>query len=117
MEFSFWWGKGNFQINDKFLGSDVVGVKGMWKEEMEETIIVNIYSFFNMEGTVWNELVDIKTRWGDGSWVVVGDFNAIRKKEERKERNNLNSATPINEIVEFNDFIDKMGIQDIPLIG
>lgn len=42
------WGKGNFQINDQFLGSNVVGLKGIKKEEVEETVIMNVYSSCNM---------------------------------------------------------------------
>lgn len=55
----------------------------------------------------------------NGGWcvVVVGDFNAIRKKRERKGRNNANVDEFTNESVEFNNFIDNMRLQNILLIS
>lgn len=113
------WGNGNFQISDQFLGSNVIGLKGIWKEETEETVIVNIYSPCNMAGkrAVWNEILDLRARWGDSLWVVAGDFNAVRKKEERKSRSNSNCPTLTSEMVEFNNFIEDIRLQDILMIG
>lgn len=97
----------------------MVRLKGTWKEETEETVIVNVYSPCNMVGkkAMWNELIDLKTRWGNGIWVVAGDFNAVRKNEKRKGRNNLNGVVSTRELMEFNNFINMMKLQDIPIIG
>lgn len=113
------WGRGNLQINDVFLGNNVVGIKGMWKEEMYDTAIVNVYSPCNMAGkrALWDELLDLRNSWGDGVWVVTGDFNAVRKKKERMGRNSTNGSASNIEIAEFNNFIDAMRLQDLPMIG
>lgn len=102
-------------VIDQFIGSNVVGVKGVWKGETEETIIVNVYSPYTVQGKriIWNELVNLRNSWGDEVSVVVGDFNAVKRKEERKGKNNINSI----EIQEFKNFIDNMILQDIPLTG
>lgn len=62
-----------------FFRNNVVGIKGLWKEETKETIIVNVYSPCNMAGkkALWEELLGLTIRWGDGLWVVTGDFNAV----------------------------------------
>lgn len=65
----------------------------------------------------WNELINLKNNWSDGVWVVAVDFNAVRKMGEIKGRNNANSGGSLNEMLEFNVFIDNMRLQDIPLIG
>lgn len=52
------WGKGKFQLNDQFLGGNVVGVKGVWRNDIEEKIIINIYSPCNLVGEreLWKDL-------------------------------------------------------------
>lgn len=42
----------------------MAGLRRIWKDEMEETIIVNAYSPCNMAGkrAFWEELLDLKNR-------------------------------------------------------
>ena len=62
------WGKRKFKVNDQVLGNNFVGIKGTWKEETEEMVIVNMYSLCNIVGkkAMWRELIDLKMRSGDG---------------------------------------------------
>lgn len=41
--------------------------KGRWKDELEEKIIANVYSPCTMleKRALWNEILDLKIRWGD----------------------------------------------------
>jgi len=49
------------------------------------------------------------------AWCVFGDFNSIRRQEERKS---LISVSDYNrEINEFNAFIEKSELVDIPMVG
>lgn len=48
---------------------------------------------------------------------MVGDFNAVRKKDDRIGRNISSSVVLTTEMVEFNSFIDNIRLQDIPLIS
>lgn len=48
----------------------------------------------------------------DATWCVFGDFNEVRKTDER-----LNSNMNVRGALEFNEFIRRDGLIDIPLGG
>jgi hypothetical protein len=33
---------------------------------------------------LWNSLIMSKGGFGDGNWCVIGDFNAVLEREERR---------------------------------
>lgn len=62
----------------QFSGDGYLGVKVMWKGYLY--YICNVCSPCNaaLKYVLWNRLVNLKDRLGDGEWVVGGDFNAVR---------------------------------------
>ena len=94
-------------------------MKGVWKQESEETIIINVYSPCNLAGKieVWNSIKDLRNRWGTGMWCVLGDFNAVRKSEEREGRLHGSTSRSRREITELNKFIEELELHNIPLTG
>jgi hypothetical protein len=50
-------------------------------------------------------------------WGLIGDFNAILNREERRGQNAANSSSTRNEIVEFGDFVQAMNLIDMPVLG
>lgn len=48
--------------------------------------VVNIYSPCTMAGKrkLWEDLLRVKNRFGNGLWCLVGDFNVVRYSKERK---------------------------------
>lgn len=48
----------------------------------------------------------------DERWCICGDFNAVRVAEERRGRN---SVCKRREMIEFNEFISKLQLVDLPL--
>lgn len=52
----------------------------------------------------------------DGKWYVIGDFNAIRRREERKRRGGGCQQRSCK-LVEFNAFIDNMEVIELPFVG
>jgi len=64
---------------------------------------------------MWADLLEIRQREQCNSWCVLGDFNSIRNERERRGINRLSGIN--REMQGFNNFIDSMGMVDLPCIG
>ena len=100
------WEKGKFQkiatIKDRFF----LAVAGYWNGVLGETIFVNVYApqELSEKKLLWTKianLIDSRT----GNWIVLGDFNSVRKKEER-----FNSSFCPYTAAAFNNFIQDTGL-------
>jgi hypothetical protein len=80
---------------------------------------VNVYSKCDIVGkrSLWEMLIMSKGGFGGGAWCVIGDFNAVLDREERRGVTNLNFQSPSIEIVEFEDFVRRMELIDLPALG
>lgn len=87
-----------------------------WVEWDEIIKIVNVYSPCVLidKRTLWEELNLLKGRVSDGLWCVIGNFNSIRSQDKRLGRHASQHWN--KEIHEFNNFIDNMGLFEIPWI-
>ncbi|MCI74090.1 endonuclease/exonuclease/phosphatase family protein, partial [Trifolium medium] len=52
-----------------------------------------------------------------GAWCVLGDFNAVLYRDERKGMQQLGSNVPSAELIEFGNFVSDMGLVDLPVLG
>jgi len=64
---------------------------------------------------MWKEINLIKQQNSCKMWYLLGDFNFVRKPEERKGIGM--GRTNGKEIREFNNFIDKTSVNDISAVG
>nr|KYP40877.1 hypothetical protein KK1_037764 [Cajanus cajan] len=55
-----------------------------------------------------------KRGFGSCLWCIVGDFNTVRRQDERK---GVNGEYGVRDMEEFNSFIRDMELIDIPLVG
>ena len=62
-------------------------------------------------GILWDELAGI-SNWWSLPWCIGGDFNVVRYPNERLKGGSLTSA-----MWAFTDFINELGLIDLPLIG
>lgn len=86
---------------------------GHWNGVRELLIFVNVYGPQSStdKATLWKALLEIKnTR--PGVWILIGDFNAVRRKEER-----FNSTFYAKTASDFNNFIHEMGLIDMKMGG
>ena len=78
---------------------------------------MNIYCLGSLQEKkeMWNEISDFKQGQLTKAWCIIGDFNSIRRQEERKSM--VSSSDYSREIKGFNDFIESSELVDIPLVG
>lgn len=75
--------------------------------------ILNIYAPQDLSAkrTLWNDVLNLKES-NPGIWIVLGDFNAVRSPEDRKNSN----FDPIS-AGDFNDFIANADLSEFVLKG
>ena len=62
--------------------------------------------------------MSLKDSLGGGLWCVLGDFNAVRRRRERRGVGNMSSNSSANcEIREFNEFVESLELLDIPMLN
>lgn len=98
------------------MGNGFLGIKGRWENAQADCFIVNIYSPCDIAGKrrLWEESKDLRASNMNCAWCLGGDFNAVRSASERK---GAAIQIPIREMADFDEFIDDMGMNDLPLIG
>jgi len=78
---------------------------------------VNIYisGSFREKRVIWEEIWETRRTQISMPWCVVGNFNSIRRLGERISVNrNMDYK---KEMRRFNDFIEKMKLLDISMVG
>ncbi|XP_068486289.1 uncharacterized protein [Phaseolus vulgaris] len=111
------WHKEVFCYDSHVMGKGFIAVIGQHKVSKCRCVVVNVYANCSLSEKVslWGELTDLKKGSADSVWCFCGDFNATRKRCERKGvsmRDNQSS-----EMRGFNSFIDTNLLIEIPLVG
>lgn len=90
----------------------LLGVEGLW--DGVHVNIVNVYASCKAveKSELWKVIEEKMRGKEDEKWCFCGDFNSIRHISERK---GVARRERRKEMVEFNDFIVKMGLIDLPL--
>ncbi|XP_071740419.1 uncharacterized protein [Rutidosis leptorrhynchoides] len=107
------WDKNCFEASSVFNFDCAIGVKGVWKDNQKVINILNIYGPHDDASKI--KLWDLLSTTIDGSdeaWVLGGDFNEVREKDER-----LNCEFVEYRARRFNDFIANNSLIEIPLGG
>ncbi|PWA83305.1 RNA-directed DNA polymerase, eukaryota [Artemisia annua] len=105
------WGTRNFGFVQAAGDVGYVAVKGSWKGNDDEVILVSVYGPHPAakKGELWKKLENLI----DGckvSWCVFGDFNEVRGQEDH-----LNTQFKVRESDEFNEFIAATLLMEVPL--
>jgi hypothetical protein len=90
-----------------------------WGVHNKICFVVNIYSKCDIAGKrrLWETLLMSKRGFGGGAWCVIGDFNAVLNREERRGVSNASVQSPSPEIVEFELFVNNMELTDLSVLG
>ncbi|XP_058784973.1 uncharacterized protein LOC131659865 [Vicia villosa] len=108
------WNSESFQVLFSFGGEGYLGLKVVWKEEV--FYIVNVYSSCNSgeKRVLWRKLLELKSRFSDGEWVIARDFNAVKNVNERK---GSSGRYRVSEERDFLEFINLSNLVDVPSKG
>jgi hypothetical protein len=113
------WRKSNATLVSSFQGDGFVGVCLNWGVENLRCIVVNVYSKCDLvaKRRLWEALVEERGSRRSGTWCVLGDFNAVCRKDERRGVNVEPSANQLLEMYLFNNFISDMELEDLNVLG
>jgi hypothetical protein len=102
-----------------FTGDGFVGVSLDWGIHKKRCFVVNIYSKcdLNSKRNLWSDLLMSKTGFGNGEWCLIGDFNAVLHRGERKGLNHSDPYVYSVELAEFREFVSRMDLIDVPVLG
>jgi len=112
------WRRSCFQLSSFFNRNNSSIIEGEWKVgDGVRLTIVNVYSSGSLKEKklIWDEINACRASQLNKIWCVVGDFNSIITKEERKSL--VSGSNYSREIHGFNEFIEKAELLDIPMVG
>ncbi|XP_021984925.1 uncharacterized protein LOC110880779 [Helianthus annuus] len=94
-------------------GKNFLFVSGLLTDGMMRLNVINVYAPQNNgeKKALWDKITLIIQR-GQGWWIVLGDFNAVRDPSERKK----SFFDPVS-ARDFNDFVDNTGLREYDLKG
>ncbi|XP_058775500.1 uncharacterized protein LOC131649760 [Vicia villosa] len=108
------WRKDVLQSEFSFSGKGFLGIMARCKGSI--FYFINIYSPCSLidKRSLWAELLDWKQKLERGEWVIGGDFNSIKNRDERRGKESLRRDV---EMGEFGSFIENMELIDTQIIG
>lgn len=107
------WDPSIFNLVEVIKRDNFLVCKGIIKGCSKLVHMVNVYApqSLRFKIAVWNELLELINNSGDW-WMLMGDFNSVRSKEERK-----GSKFKSNSAREFNSFIEKTELFEYEMKG
>jgi len=80
------WHKEVFLCQSHLMGKGFIVFFGKHLQTNMDIVVVNVYSACNFQDkkTLWGELSSIKTAHQKCPWCFIGDFNVVRRTNERK---------------------------------
>nr|KYP32205.1 Putative ribonuclease H protein At1g65750 family [Cajanus cajan] len=110
------WNSDRGKLLFSFSGSGFHGVCLQWGVDAYRCVVVNVYSSCHLvdKRRLWGDIIMSKRGFGSCLWCIVGDFNTVRRLEERKGGFGDHGA---RDMEEFNSFITEMELIDVPLVG
>ncbi|KAK2369528.1 hypothetical protein QL285_082657 [Trifolium repens] len=112
------WSKVNSSLIFTFIGEGFVGVCIEWGVLRQICFVVNVYAKceINAKRRLWANILMSKGDFGGGMWCIVGDFNAVRSREDRRGVNILSPSFSA-EMRDFDRFIGSMEVEDLQPVG
>jgi len=111
------WHKEAFQYDRHVVGSGFIAVMGQHLKSNRLCVVVNVYAACNISDKValWEALMTLKSSHQSMAWCLCGDFNAVRRDDERKGIRGNSSKK--KEIIGFNRFIETNFLVELPHVG
>jgi len=90
-----------------------------WRVEKVKCIIINVYSKCDLPAKrrLWENLIREQNDRGGGAWCILGDFNVVRRRDERRGVNVGATSTQVLEMFLYNSFLGEMELEDLNVLG
>ncbi|GJX88576.1 RNA-directed DNA polymerase, eukaryota [Tanacetum coccineum] len=107
------WEQSIFKKSGASVSDNFIALYGTWLPTSTKILIIVIYApqAYTCKRILWEYISSLINRW-DGETIVLGDFNAVRTKDERFG-SVFNSTCARN----FNQFISSSGLIDVKMDG
>nr|GEW10880.1 RNA-directed DNA polymerase, eukaryota [Tanacetum cinerariifolium] len=107
------WEKDFFKKDFVTVSDNFIAVYGTWIPSNTKFLFISIYApqQTSLKRELWDYLLVLLGRW-NGEVVLIGDFNEVRSKDERRGSSFSSSGARF-----FNQFISSSGLIDIKLEG
>lgn len=107
------WDSNLYVVSDTIKSRHFLITIGKWEGIPGDTIFANIYGPHDSieKKKLWDKLLQIKNE-KPSTWVMFGDFNTVRRREER-----IKSQFCPSSAFHFNCFISEAGLHDIRMGG
>ena len=111
------WHKEAFRYDKHVVGSGFIAILGQHLKSNNLCVVINVYAACNLSDKValWETLTSFKSLHQSVAWCFCGDFNAVRREDERKGVRGGSSKK--KRISGFNDFIERNYLVDVPVVG
>jgi len=111
------WRKDVFVYESHEMGKGFIAVVGQHAKSSCRCVIVNVYAACSLREKIelWERLSTLKLASSVLAWCFCGDFNAIRRRGERKGTSVRENHT--SEMGRFNNFIDTNTLLELPIVG
>jgi hypothetical protein len=113
------WNKDKYSLVFLFTGEDFAGVCLNIIQEQRICYVLNVYAKCDLvdRRSSWDCILMSKRGFGGDLWCVVGDFNSVRTREEKRGLGAVTLPSNGADFNVFNNFIAGMELVEIPLFG
>jgi len=90
-----------------------------WGVLCRRCVIVNVYAKCDIEAKrrLWERLILARRNLGNVGWCILGDFNAVRDRGERRGVNDVASPSQILDMRNYQNFVRAVELADHHLLG
>jgi len=113
------WRKSKATLYYTFTSEGFVGACLEWGVNKHKCIVINVYSKcdFAAKKILWDRLVLARRNLGQGAWRILGDFNTVGERGERRGVNEETTGSHIVEMNFFNAFKRNVELEDKNVFG
>ncbi|GKA17175.1 RNA-directed DNA polymerase, eukaryota [Tanacetum coccineum] len=107
------WDPNSFCRSSSTVSDYFVIIRGTWLKNGKNLLVIVVYAPQDAKekSILWEYLTYVSNKWA-GDVVIMGDFNEVRLQADR-----FGSVFSQREANRFNDFINKAGLEEVPLGG
>ncbi|GJY25853.1 RNA-directed DNA polymerase, eukaryota [Tanacetum coccineum] len=107
------WDPRFFHKDHHIISDNFIALYGTWSPNQTKLLLISVYApqAVSLKRILWSYLTSLINRW-NGECIVMGDFNEVRRKEDRWGTSFNVFGTRV-----FNQFISSAGLVEIQLEG